>query len=229
VRIIFRGSIFSKSLTLIVLVCMMTSLSVSSSPQKTGEKVSTNLEILQKISKDAFDEIMDNMVDIEPGSTVLLVKDRGVGDIDFVLDNVMLKLLNQNNIKVREKMGEQAGELKGLDYILKYQIVKMSFSYPDIGRSWLIGEKEVERFAEISLFVQLVDADTRDTVWIGESEKQFNDVIPYSLLEKVEDQEYEFTKPQRQEWTWSSFIEPVVVTGIVGGLVYLFFSNQSNE
>ena len=228
-RIIFRGSIFSKSLTLIVLVCMMTSLSVSSSPQKTGEKVSTNLEILQKISKDAFDEIMDNMVDIEPGSTVLLVKDRGVGDIDFVLDNVMLKLLNQNNIKVREKMGEQAGELKGLDYILKYQIVKMSFSYPDIGRSWLIGEKEVERFAEISLFVQLVDADTRDTVWIGESEKQFNDVIPYSLLEKVEDQEYEFTKPQRQEWTWSSFIEPVVVTGIVGGLVYLFFSNQSNE
>lgn len=228
-RIIFRGSIFSKSLTLIVLVCMMTSLSVSSSPKKTGEKVSTNLEILQKISKDAFDEIMDNMVDIEPGSTVILVKDRGVGDIDFVLDNVMLKLFNQNNIKVREKMGEQAGQLKGLDYIFKYQIVKMSFSYPDIGRSWLIGEKEVERFAEISLFVQLVDADTRDTVWIGETEKQFNDVIPYSLLEKVEDQEYEFTKPQRQEWTWSSFIEPVVVTGIVGGLVYLFFSNQSNE
>ena len=228
-RIIFRGSIFSKAITLIVLVCLFTSFSVSSSPQKTGEQISTNLEILQDISGKAFDEIMANMFNIEKGSSVLLMKDRGVGDIDFVLDNVILKTLNDAGLRVRERIEKKEGETVNPDYILKYQIVRMSFSYPDIGRNWLIGEKEVERLAEISLFVQLVDGETGDTVWIGEAEKQFNDVIPYSLLERVEDQEYAFTRPERDEWTWTSFIEPVVVTGIVTGLVYLFFSNQSNE
>ena len=228
-RIVFRGSIFSRALTLLVLVCFLTSISVSSSPKKTGEQISTNFQILRDISRDAFDEIMDNMFDIERGSTLLLVKDRGVGDIDFVLDNLILKTLDSNGIRVKEKTGQDKEKPLEPDYILKYQIVNFSFSYPDIGRNWLIGEKEVERLAEISLFVQLVEGETGDTVWIGETEKKFNDVIPYSILDRVEDQEHEFTRPRRDEWTWGNMIEPVVVTGIVTGLVYLFFSNQSDE
>ncbi|MFO7914900.1 MAG: hypothetical protein R6U43_04320 [Candidatus Krumholzibacteriales bacterium] len=228
-RVIFRANIFSKAITLIVLVCLFTSFSVSSSPKKTGEHISTNLRILRDISLKAFDEIMDNMFNIEKGSSVLLMKDRGVGDIDFVLDNIILKTLNDEGLRVRERLEKKEGETVNPDYILKYQIVNMTLSYPDIGRNWLIGEKEVERLAEISLFVQLVDGETGDTVWIGEAEKKFNDVIPHSLLDRVEDQQYAFTRPERDEWTWTSFIEPVVVTGIVTGLVYLFFSNQSNE
>jgi hypothetical protein len=228
VSYIHRGSIFSRALTLLVLVCLLTSFSVSSSPKKTGEQVMSNMEILEGISRDAFDEIMNNMIDIDRGSSILMVKDRGIGEIDFILDNIILKTLNRNGFKVRERAGkEQKGPEP--DYLLKYQIVEYSFSYPDISRSWLIGEKEVERMAEISLFVQLVEAGTGDTIWIGEAEKEFNDIIPYSLIDRVEDEEYAFTSPEKQEWTWGSFIEPVVVTGIVTGLVYLFFSNQSNE
>ena len=87
----------------------------------------------------------------------------------------------------------------------------------------------MERNARIHLFVQLVDIKSGDIIWIGETEKTFNDVIPYSFLDKVEDETYSFTKPERSEFSLSKLIQPVIVTGIVSGLVYLFFSNQSNE
>ena len=35
--------------------------------------------------------------------------------------------------------------------------------------------------------------------------------------------------PVRDEVKWGRFIEPVIVTGIVVGLVYLFFSNQDSN
>ena len=50
-----------------------------------------------------------------------------------------------------------------------------------------------------------------------------------SLLDSVEDEEYAFCKPTRNEFKWSRLIEPLAVAGIITGLVFLFFSNQSEE
>lgn len=214
-----------------VICFLFASFSVSSSPEKTGEKVQTNLEILEYLSGKAIDEILDNMNRIDRESRVLLVKSRSVGEIDFVFENELLKNLTDKGLKVSEKVPDEENKDQGahIDYEFNYQIVRMSLSYPDIGRSWLIGAKEVERYAEIHLFVQLIDFNSGDIIWIGETEKIYDDVIPYSLLEKVEDTEFDFTMPERNEFSWGKVVQPVIVTGIVTGLVYLFFSNQSNE
>jgi hypothetical protein len=75
----------------------------------------------------------------------------------------------------------------------------------------------------------LIETGSGEIVWVGDTQKRYEDVISYSLLEKVEDPEYSFTRPERKEIRLSRLIEPLVVGGVVIGLVFLFFSNQSNE
>lgn len=221
----------TRIISTLVIVFLFASFSASSSPQKTGEKVNTNFDILKKVSSRAIEEILANMPKIDKSSRIRLIKSRSVGEIDFVFENTLLQTLTARGFKITDKNPgqDEVSKAEEADYELDYQIVRMSLTYPDIGRSWLIGAKEVERYAEIHLFTQLMDSASGDIIWIGETEKRYSDVIPYSALEKVEDPEYAFTRPERNEFSWGKLVQPVIVTGIVSGLVYLFFSNQSNE
>lgn len=203
---------------------------VSSSPNGTGESIKTNFDLLEDLSGAAAEELISNMPLFPDGTILYLKKDKGVGEIDFVLENVMLVAFRDAGVQItqenpRERMpGEELPS-----YRLSFQIIRMSLTYPKISRRYWLGAKEVERSAEIDLFAQLVDTKSGDIVWVGDTHKEYEDVIGYSMLEKVEDPEYGFTRPERKELRWSRLIEPVVVGGVVVGLVYLFFSNQSND
>ena len=219
-----------RALTALCLFCVAAVHPVSSSPSGTGERVTTNFDILENLSGSVTNELISNMPNLPPDALVHLMKDKGVGEVDFVLENAMLVTFRNAGIKVtqenpRERMPDEAIP----SYRLSYQIIRMSLAYPKISRQYWLGAKEVERSAEIDLFAQLVDVRSGDIIWVGDTHKEYEDVIGYSLLEKVEDPEYGFTRPERKELRWSRLIEPIVVGGVVVGLVYLFFSNQSND
>lgn len=205
-------------------------LPATSSPHGAGESITTNFALLENLSGEVMRELIANMPDLPHGALVYLSKDRSVGEIDFVLENVMIVAFRDAGLKVtredpRERMpGEQLPA-----YRLSFQIIRMSLTYPKISRRYWLGAKEVERNAEIDIFAQLIDMGSGDIVWVGDTQKDYDDVIGYSLLERVEDPEYGFTRPERKELRWSRLIEPMVVGGVVVGLVYLFFSNQSND
>ena len=114
-------------------------------------------------------------------------------------------------------------------FSFSYQIIRFALTYPAIGRSHWIGAKEVDRLAEVGVFAKLIELERGEIVWVGDTQKKYDDTIAYSILARVEDPQLEFTRPQRNEIRVSRVVEPVVVTGIVVGLVYLFFSNQSND
>lgn len=209
-------------------LCIFVPVSVAAI--ETGGTILTNMEILERISGDAINEIVSNMPPLDGEKTIFIRKDRGIGESDFVFENMIIKLFDDAGYRVTlEKPDEENLLTSDETYRLSYQIIKMSLEYPKIGRRYWFGSKEVERAAEIDVFAQLVDLDSGGVVWVGEAQKKFDDVIRYSALKDVEDDDYEFTKPPREEFRLSRLVEPVVVTGIVVGLVYLFFSNQSNE
>ena len=54
-------------------------------------------------------------------------------------------------------------------------------------------------------------------------------LLDHELLGLVNSPGYPFTNPQLEEKDWSKSVEPFVVTAMISGLVYLFFSNQSSE
>ncbi len=189
----------------------------------------TNYEILTKIADEAVDELMGNMPSTVKGAVILLREDGGVGTgADDVFENELIREMTGAGLRIATKTAD-ANQAEKCDYVFSYQIVKFHMEYPDIGRSYWIGAKEVERFAEVGVFAKLIVPGTGEIVWVGETQKKYEDRIAYSLLERVEDPTRDFTMPVRHEIRWGRFVEPVVVTGIVVGLVYLFFSNQESN
>ena len=217
-----------RTLGFLCLFCFAAINPVSSSPHGTGENITTNFNLLENLSNEVTNELISNMPVLPDGAIVYLRKDKGVGEVDFVLENVMLISFRDAGIKVTQENPRDRMPGEPLPaYRLSFQIIRMNLTYPKISRRYWLGKKEVERSAEIDVFAQLIDMQSGDIVWVGDTHKDHEDIIGYSMLEKVEDPEFGFTRPERKELRWSRLIEPMVVGGVVVGLVYLFFSNQS--
>jgi hypothetical protein len=119
-----------------------------------------------------------------------------------------------------------AAEREGLR--LEYQVIDFTLRYPEIYRSYVIGGKKVKRSAGVRVQARLIDPADGLVVWTGEAADAYEDVFPYGAIDGVEAGLYQFTKPPRDSRKWGRIVEPVVVSGIIVGLIYLFFSNQGD-
>ena len=48
----------------------------------------------------------------------------------------------------------------------------------------------------------------------------------WSPLDILQHDKFTFAKTELEEQTWGKFVEPVIVSTVLGGLIYLFFSNR---
>lgn len=221
--------LLARTVAILCLAILITTFPAVSSPQGTGEQTITNYGILEKIAGEAIDELAGNMPSIARETVILVRKEGGVdSEIDKVFENELVRKMMQADLRIASGSVSTA-RTETPEYVFSYQILNYSIKYPDIGRSYWVGTKEVERLAEVGVFVKLLDSATGEIVWVGEAQKRYEDRIAYSQLERVEDPTHDFTVPVRDEIRWGRFVEPVIVTGIVVGLVYLFFSNQDSN
>jgi hypothetical protein len=66
-------------------------------------------------------------------------------------------------------------------------------------------------------------------LWFGEAQRERRDEFDYGDAARVEEGSYQFARPVMPSGGWGRYAEPVFVTGIIVGLIYLFFSNQSDN
>jgi hypothetical protein len=65
--------------------------------------------------------------------------------------------------------------------------------------------------------------------WAGEYEGEFENVVPKNVVSKLRDDRIEQIGPQLPEAGQNPFVEPLLVTGITGALIYLFAVSASAE
>lgn len=65
--------------------------------------------------------------------------------------------------------------------------------------------------------------------WAGEYEGAFENAVPKKVVSKLKDERIEQIGPQRPEGGQNPFVEPLLVTGITGALIYLFALSASAE
>ena len=218
-----------RTVAMLCLAILITTFSAASSPQGTGENTITNYEVLEKIAGEALEELAGNMPAIARETVILIRKEGGVGSgIDKVFENELVRKMTKAGLRIASKISD-SDQTESSEYVFSYQIISYSLKYPDIGRSYWVGAKEVERLAEVGIFVKLLDSTTGEIIWVGESQKKPCAAMWRIRLPAREDPAHDFTMPVRDEIKWSRFAEPVIVTGIVVGLVYLFFSNQDSN
>lgn len=112
---------------------------------------------------------------------------------------------------------------------LEFRILDLRIAYTGVDRSALWTRKEIERHGACVVACRLLDATAGSELATTQREVMMADRFPYDLRELVASPGYPFTAPELKERDWSKSAEPFVVTGMIAGLVYLFFSNQSSE
>jgi hypothetical protein len=221
---------FVKTICFICLIAVLGIDPLFAASDKTPRGILTNFQIIERISAETVKEIIAGMGTIPREDIVLLNKAKGVGTVDFVLENAFVREMREAGTRLAIEAPKKEGGIgPSGNYRISYQIVRLSLTYPRISRKWRVGSKVVARAAQVDVFVQFIDLATGDIVWVKEIQREYNDTIDYSKLKMVEEAQYDFTRPSRSEFKMTKLLEPLVVGGIVVGLVYLFFTNQSSK
>jgi hypothetical protein len=221
---------FVKAVCLVCLVAVLGIDPLYAASEASRTAVATNFEIIERVCTEAARDVVSAIGTIPREDIVLLNKTKTAGNVDFVLENAFVKEMRNAGIRVTVEgpKKDDAAPPNGT-YRLSYQIVRLTLAYPRISRRWFLGSKTVARAVRADVFVQFIDLATGDIAWVKEVHKEYNDTIPYSQLKMVEEAQYDFTRPPHSEFKMTRLLEPLVVGGIVVGLVYLFFSNQSSK
>ena len=113
------------------------------------------------------------------------------------------------------------------DYVLRYRIVLCELSYPEKHRTSPLGSQKVERRASVSLVAQLMQGARQDVVWVGKGNAQQVSMVPAGKLNYLAGTDFPFNPPPLEQKGMGGYVEPMLVTGIVAGLIYLFYANQN--
>lgn len=188
--------------------------------------VPTNLDVMHDLVRDVATELLASVpANLKFGSVSL--SPYASDDVYNFVGDVFTAVLTDSGYKVYQARQAVPDTTAGRMVTLEFQAQHFSLIYPKIYRPFLIGGKKVKRSAVVGLHAKLIDAKDRSVLWIGDASKSYEDQFSYGQISSVEAGTLAFTKPPRSSTKWGKVVEPVVVSGIIIGLIYLFFSNQN--
>lgn len=113
------------------------------------------------------------------------------------------------------------------DRILEFRVGELGVGYTRRWRKSLFGAAMVERSARAVIFFQLLDGKDGKVIWTDSGRLQRKDVVPQKLLTELEDTPGASGPGRVGGGGIGRVIEPLVVSGIVVGLVFLFYSSRT--
>ncbi|MEE9269356.1 MAG: hypothetical protein V3V49_03760 [Candidatus Krumholzibacteria bacterium] len=201
---------------------------------RAQEPVMTNLELMTRLTNEVIEELITRMPAGPEDRSFILAPYTRNERYEFI-SNGFSRILTRRGHRVLTRADHAINDSSAVagrstrGMRLEYQALDFSLIYPKEYRSHLIGGKKVKRRANVALLVKLVDPRDESVVWIGEASRAHDDQFAAGLLPQVEAGLLEFTKPPHSSTRWGRVVEPVVVSGIIVGLIYLFFSNQNDN
>ena len=105
--------------------------------------------------------------------------------------------------------------------ILSFRIIEKNVTVEE--ETHFFGDPTIVRNAEVKISFRLVDPLTREILIAKEIEE--------SLENRISKKEYENLEKgvKKKGTSFASLLEPAIVTAIIGGLMYLFYSSKSSK
>jgi predicted kinase len=178
----------------------------------------TNMDLLVETVASAVDESLARIEMPDDAATApLLVVAQSKHDANWMVEHLLAnRLLTRGFSVTLDSTAAQPTSMR-----LSYRVLDLGVS----AHSGLRGSK-VSRQGRVTLALRL--SDERDDVvhWQDEITRTQRDQIPKKQLAILQHDQFKFAKTELEEQTWSKFVEPVIVSTVLGGLIYLFFSNR---
>jgi hypothetical protein len=203
-------------------------------PQARAEDPApSNLELMTTLSTEVVEKIVFNIEANIAGRGIRL-RPLGGGEYNQILDNIFTSVLSSKGAKVYSlPRGPQAAladsTARQTSLLLEYQPLEFNLVYEKVYRSHLIGGKRVKRRADMRVLAKLISSPGAEVMWIGEAEAASLDQFAMGEIGRIEIGTFQFVKPEKPSSGWGKLVEPVFVSGIIIGMIYLFFSNQSDN
>ena len=183
------------------------------------EKPLTNFELVRDAVSSACGDLV-SQIDASQLPAALRIAATGTHEGNFLVESVLSDVLTSSGQPVTLTT-------EGQGPVLEFEIVDLGVEYTSVRRHAWLGSKRVEREARARIFARLVDSPQGSILWSKQVESRLIDEVPHSELAVLTDRNgTEYLNADLPEKSWNKFVEPAVVTGIVIGLIVLFFANQ---
>lgn len=233
----------------VAVVCAAIAAFVCAAGVRAAESVASNLDLMTQLTADVAGELYGKF-GASLGDRPLEVRPYGFGEDYVFVTNVLTSELTRAGVRTirgarpapppstgnaaadslaaRTQMPVVVNPTNPGALVLQFQNIAFEVAYRDTYRSHVVGGMKIRRTAAVRVFATLTDADGQ-VMWTGEAERTHSDEFAKDDSARVESGTYAFVRPAVPSGGWGKYAEPVFVTGIVVGLIYLFFSNQSDN
>ena len=200
-------------------ICALTALLILA-PTLNAAPLSTNMDMVAETLDQAVAQALAKLQSMQGGITwkgPLLIEAQSEHSANWMADHILCERLLQSGFEVVLDSASAPSETMRLSY----RVVDLGI----VGHSGLRGG-EVRRQSRATLSLRLSDHRNEVLYWQCEETVQRRDRVPKNRMEFLQHTDYAFARTEIEEQSWSKFVEPVIVSTVLGGLVYLFFSNR---
>ena len=181
--------------------------------------VPSNMELAEDAILLALQELPDSLSAY--GADEISIQILGEHSGNWFIEQTISSVLHENGISVFQR------ELDSLSMLLKVRPMKLVVEYGDVSRPWIIGSKRVDRIAKCELSFTLYNADRNILMTLRASGIE-EDVISWSDAEVLNgSEEWDWLSGSMPENRGGGILEPIIVSGVVASLVYLFYSSRA--
>jgi hypothetical protein len=189
----------------------------------------TNLQLAHFVADSASSRVLSGSP-LESGTHVVVLPARE-HPLNFVLEHALVNDLTRRGMSVTVRRTPVSDDSLAIlfgssgDPLVEYSLGSARTSYLRLV-GWLPGRVKIERQSLVQGSLALRDPGTARVLWSGDLGHNFVDRFSRSQVDLVEDAHYPDLKDNVPTRNLDKVAEPVIVVGIVGGLVALFFQNR---
>lgn len=176
----------------------------------------TNMDLLVQALEEVAEEALSGMETAAGDAEgTVLIQPQASHAANWMVDQILAgRLLSRGYGVVLDSTAARPGELR-----LAYRILDLGLT----GRTGL-GSSQVERRARAAVAFSLIREG--ELQWEGEFTRIVEDRVSRKQIGLLGNASYGFSKIQIEEQSLGTFVEPVIVSTVLGSLVYLFFSSR---
>jgi len=189
----------------------------------------TNLQMTSLVANTAFEHAMAS-IPLGAGKQVMVAPGES-HPLNFVVEHAVLRELSKRGVVALVRRSVVPDDSVGIatsspaDPVLDYQLASARVTYVRL-RGWLPGRIKIERQTLVEGRLTLREPATSRVLWTGDATWNFVDAFPRQQLPLVEDARFTDLNGSVPERNLTRVFEPVIVVGVVAGLVALFFQNR---
>lgn len=177
----------------------------------------TNMDMLETAVLNAMEPVAEQIS--AQGLETVTLNIQGDHEGGWLIEQIATSTLGAAGVRVFTSRDESG-------WILNLRPMELGVTYAQTRRSWLLGGKQIPRLASCEIAATLVDPDG-NVILTAREGSVVDDIVSPSDIIILESSTEKWANGELSDEETGNILEPLVVTGVVTALVYLFYSSRN--